>query len=135
VVDTTPGDDAQTRDQIGQVTADLVSEITTPGDVLGIGWARVVLAMAAKLHGRRSRRMEPAQLNSPRRPHPAEPYLMRTSGVHADLSGVLLDAQGGAMETPLSGRIIAITAPQLRRIPEVIGIAYGLDKASAARPA
>ncbi len=66
---------------------------------------------------------------------PAERDLMRSSGVHADLSGVLLDDQGGAVETPLSGRIIAITAPQLRRIPEVIGIAYGLDKVSAAHAA
>ncbi len=66
---------------------------------------------------------------------PAERDLMRRGGVHADLSGVLLDAHGDAVETPLSGRIIAITAPQLRRIPEVIGIAYGVHKVSAAHAA
>jgi DNA-binding transcriptional regulator LsrR (DeoR family) len=210
VVNTTRGDDAETRDQIGEVAADLLCEITTPDDVLGIGWARVVLAMAAKLHRLRADRIVQltGALTRPdveastvevvrsvaRRARaessvfyapmivsdvetarglyrqeqvanavarfdtvtkavagvggwnppsstlhdaltPAERALMRRSGVHADLSGVLLDAQGHAVETPLSGRIIAITAPQLRRIPEVIGIAYGLDKVSAAHAA
>jgi DNA-binding transcriptional regulator LsrR (DeoR family) len=210
VVNTTRGNDADTRDQIGEVAADLLSEITTPDDVLGIGWARVVLAMAAKLRGLRADRIvqltgaltrpdvEPSSVEVVRSvarraraessvfyapmivsdvgtarglyrqeqvahavarfdtvtkavvgvggwnpPNstlydaltPAERDLMRTSGVHADLSGVLLDAQGDAIETPLSHRIIAITAPQLRRIPEVIGIAYGLDKVSAAHAA
>lgn len=60
------------------------------------------------------------------------PNPVRAIGVHADLSGVLLDARGAAVETPLSGRIIGITAGQLRRIPDVIGIAYGPDKVSAA---
>ena len=52
--------------------------------------------------------------------------------MHTDLSGVLLDARGEAVDTPLSRRIIAISALQLRRIPEVIGIAYGLNKVTAA---
>jgi DNA-binding transcriptional regulator LsrR (DeoR family) len=210
VVNTTRGNDAETRDQIGEVAANLLSEITTPDDVLGIGWARVVLAMTAKLRDLRAERIVQltGALTRPdveassvevvrsvaRRARaessvfyapmivsdvqtarglyrqeqvadavarfdtvtkavvgvggwnppsstlhdaltPAERDLMRSSGVHADLSGVLLDDQGGAVETPLSGRIIAITAPQLRRIPEVIGIAYGLDKVSAAHAA
>jgi hypothetical protein len=128
VVNTTPGDDTQTRDQIGQVTGDLLSEITTPGDVLGIGWARAVLAMAARMRDLTADRI--VQLTGAlTRPDveassvelvrsvgvggwnppsstlhdaltPAERDLMRKSGVHADLSGVLLDAQGEAMETP-----------------------------------
>src|SRR5439155_16545629 len=57
VVNTTGGDDADARDQIGAVAADLLSEITTPDDVLGIGWARVVLAMAARLRDLRADRI------------------------------------------------------------------------------
>lgn len=210
VVNTTRGNDAETRDQIGEVAADLLSEITTPDDVLGIGWARVVLAMTAKLRDLRANRIvqltgaltrpdveassvevvrsvarraraessvfyapmivsdvqtarglyrqeqvadavarfdtvtkavvgvggwDPPSSTLHDALSPAERDLMRRRGVHADLSGVLLDDQGDAVETPLSGRIIAITAPQLRRIPEVIGIAYGLDKVSAAHAA
>jgi Putative sugar-binding domain len=52
---------------------------------------------------------------------------MVRSRVRADLSGVLLDAGGYAIDSPLRDRIIAISAPELRRIDEVIGIAYGLD--------
>jgi DNA-binding transcriptional regulator LsrR (DeoR family) len=210
VVNTTRGNDAQTRDQVGEVAAELLSEITTPDDVLGIGWARVVLAMAAKLRGLRADRIvqltgaltrpdveassvevvrsvaqraraessvfyapmivsdvetaqgllrqeqvadavarfdavtkavvgvggwDPPSSTLHDALSPAERDLMRRGGVHADLSGVLLDAHGDAVETPLSGRIIAITAPQLRRIPEVIGIAYGVHKVSAAHAA
>jgi DNA-binding transcriptional regulator LsrR (DeoR family) len=210
VVNTTRGDDAETRDQIGEAAADLLSEITTSDDVLGIGWARAVLATTAKLRGLRADRIvqltgaltrpdveassvevvrsiarraqaessvfyapmivsdaETARglyrqeqvanavarfdtvtkalvgvggWNPPNSTlhdalSPAERDVMRSSGVHADLSGVLLDAKGDALQTPLSERIIAITAPQLRRIPQVIGIAYGLDKVSAARAA
>ncbi len=207
VVNTTQGDDAQIRAQIGTVAAELLTEITTPDDVLGIGWARVVLAMAAKLRGLQAARVvqltgaltrpdvEPTSVDIVRtiarsaraessvfyapmivsdayaaqalyrqeqvaeavarfdtvtkavvgvggwNPPgstlydaltPAEQDRMRTSGIQADLSGVLLDHAGQAVETPLSRRIIAISAPQLRRIPEVIGIAYGLNKVPAA---
>lgn len=210
IVNTTHGDEAETRDQIGAVAAALISEITTPDDVLGIGWARVVLAMVAKLGDLKADRIvqltgaltrPDTEISSIEVVHsvarrartessvfyapmivsdaetaqglyrqqqvadavahfdtvtkavvgiggwdppnstlhdalsPAERDLMRRSGVHADLSGVLLDAHGDAVQTPLSGRIIAITAAQLKRVPEVIGIAYGLDKVSAARAA
>lgn len=210
VTNTTRGDDAHMRDQIGQVAADLLSEVSTPTDVIGIGWARVVLAMATRLHNIQASRIvqltgaltrpdveasavevvrsvahvakaacsvfyapmivsdvDTAQglyrqtevreavarfatvtkavvgvggWNPPRSTlhdalTPAERDLMRQSGVHADLSGVLLGQDGDALETPLSDRIIGITAPQLRRIPDVIGLAYGLDKVSAAHAA
>jgi DNA-binding transcriptional regulator LsrR (DeoR family) len=207
VVNTTTGDDRDIRDQIGAAAAELLREIMTPEDVLGIGWARVVLAMAAKLHGLRARRI--VQLTGAlTRPdveetsvdvvrsiardakaeasvfyaplivsdehtarglyrqdavaeavahfdtvtkavvgvggwnppsstlHDAltqsEQSLMRNAGVQADLSGVLLDVRGDAIDTALTRRIIAISAPQLRNIPEVIGVAYGIDKVSAA---
>jgi DNA-binding transcriptional regulator LsrR (DeoR family) len=210
VVNTSRGNDAEMRQQIGKVAADLLDEITTPNDVLGLGWARVVLAMAASLRDLKAQRIvqltgaltrpdvEPSSVEMVRNvaraaqakssvfyapmivsdvetaqallrqdqiadavarfdtvtkavvgvggwnpPNstlhdaltPAERDLMRTSGVHADLSGVLLDANGDAVETPLSGRLVAITAEQLRRVPEVIGIAYGPDKVSAAHAA
>ncbi len=210
VVNTTRSSDEETREQIGEVAADLLQEITTPQDVLGIGWARVVLAMASQLRGLSVARVvqltgaltrpdvEASSVEVVRSvarragarssvfyapmlvsdddtargmyrqdqvadavarfdtvtkavvgvggwnpPHstlydamtPAERERVGACGVHADLSGVLLDADGRAVDTPLSGRIIAITAEQLHRVPEVIGIAYGLDKVSAARAA
>jgi DNA-binding transcriptional regulator LsrR (DeoR family) len=66
---------------------------------------------------------------------PRERDLMQRQGVHADLSGVLLDATGAAITTPLSKRIIAINARQLQHIPMVIGIAYGVSKVPAVRAA
>jgi DNA-binding transcriptional regulator LsrR (DeoR family) len=207
VVNTTTGDDQEIRTQIGGAAAELLSEITTPDDVVGIGWARVVLAMAAKLRGLRAKRIvqltgaltrsdveatsvdvvrtiargaraeasvfyAPMIVNDEQTArglyrqdavaeavtrfdtvtkavvgvggwnppsstlHDAlsrsEQNLMRKAGVHTDLSGVLLDARGDSIDTALTRRIIAISAPQLRNIPEVIGVAYGLDKTSAA---
>ena len=50
VISTSPGDDAHgIRHQLGQVAAELLTEIATPQDVLGLGWARAVLAMAPHL--------------------------------------------------------------------------------------
>ena len=207
VVNTTTGDDHEIRAQIGAAAADLLSEIMTPDDVLGIGWARVVLPMAAKLSGLRATRVvqltgaltrpdvEASSVDVVRSiardakaeasvfyapmivsdEHTArglyrqeavaeavtqfdtvtkavvgvggwnpprstlydalthrEQTLMRRAGVQADLSGVLLDSGGDAIDTELTRRIIAISAPQLRNIPEVIGVAYGLDKVPAA---
>ncbi len=207
VVNTTAGNDQEIRDQIGAAAAELLTEIMTPEDVLGIGWARVVLAMAAKLHGLRAKRIVQltgaltrpdvegtsvdvvrsiardakaeasvfyapmfvsdehtarglyrqdavaeavAQFNTVTKAvvgvggwNPpsstlydalsrTEQTLLRKAGVQADLSGVLLDARGDAIETALTRRIIAISATQLRNVPEVIGVAYGLDKVPAA---
>jgi DNA-binding transcriptional regulator LsrR (DeoR family) len=207
VVNTTRGDDHATRTQLGAVAADLLSEISTADEVLGIGWARVVLSMADQLRGLQADRVvqltgaltrpdvEPSSVDVVRtiaRDAHATPSVfyapmvvndeqtarglyrqaqvaeavarfdtvtkavvgvggwdppsstlydaltqteraaMRRNGVHTDLSGVLLDARGEAVDTPLSRRIIAISALQLRRVPEVIGIAYGLNKVTAA---
>lgn len=52
-------------------------------------------------------------------------------GVVADVSGILLDAEGSPVETPLSDRMVGISAAQMRAIPEVIGIAYDEVKAPA----
>ncbi len=207
VVNAVHGDDAQMREQLGVVAADLLREITEPEDVLGIGWARVVLAMASSLSGLRVARVVQltGALTRPdveassvdvvrsiaRQAHaessvfyapmfvtdeataqglyrqeqvaeavarfdtvtkavvglggwnppastlhdtltPAERAAVRRLGVAADLSGVLLDADGQAVETSISQRVVAISAPQLKAIPEVIGLAYGLEKVPAA---
>lgn len=52
-------------------------------------------------------------------------------GVLADVSGILLDAVGAFVETPLSDRMIGINAAQMAAIPEVIAIAYDAAKAPA----
>lgn len=210
VASTTEDDDGVMRRDLGAVAADLLAEITVPHDVLGLGWARTVLEMAAQL--RRVKVDEVVQLTGAlARPEvessatelvrdvarrvgarssvfyapmivsdpetaralvrqqqvaeafarfgsvtkavigvggwnpgtstladaltPTERLRMARSGVRADLSGVLLDAHGYATDSPLRDRIIAIGAPELRQIPEVIGIAYGLEKVFAAHAA
>jgi DNA-binding transcriptional regulator LsrR (DeoR family) len=46
VVDTLATDAASLREQIGRAAADLLAEIVTPDDVLGLGWARSLIAMS-----------------------------------------------------------------------------------------
>lgn len=210
VVETTQGDNAAIRDQLGQAGARLLAEITQPDDVLGLGWARVVLAMAAHVTSLRAHKVvqlsgaltrpdvestaielvrdvarcvpapacifyAPMIASDPeaarvmlRQQQVAEAFssfstvtkavvgvggwqppastlfdalsaqekkAMKGSNVRADLSGVLLDPEGHVVETPISDRLITIPAAQLRAIPEVIGIAYGLEKVVAARAA
>jgi DNA-binding transcriptional regulator LsrR (DeoR family) len=57
------------------------------------------------------------------------------AGACADLSGILLDGDGIPIRADLTHRIIGVDAAQLRTIPEVIGLAYGMEKTSAARAA
>ena len=54
-------------------------------------------------------------------------------GVRAELCGVQLDAEGRAVTTALTDRLIGIDAAGLRAIPDVIAIAYGPAKAEAVR--
>ena len=49
VVDTLEDQAAALRRSLGQAAADLLTEIVTPQDILGLGWARSVSAMAAAL--------------------------------------------------------------------------------------
>lgn len=49
VIDTVDGHEASLRQQLGQTAAELLTEITTPDDVLGLAWARTVGAMATQL--------------------------------------------------------------------------------------
>jgi DNA-binding transcriptional regulator LsrR (DeoR family) len=66
---------------------------------------------------------------------PGERKSLLRRGVHADVSGVLLDAEGDAVHAPLTDRTICIDAADLRKIPEVIALVYGTGKESATRAA
>jgi DNA-binding transcriptional regulator LsrR (DeoR family) len=56
-------------------------------------------------------------------------------GVRAETCGIQLDAEGNAVTTPLTERIIGIAAEQLRAVPEVIALVYGPAKAGAVEAA
>ena len=58
---------------------------------------------------------------------------LRDLGVCAEVSGVFLSADGGPVETPLTERLIGVSAEQMRSIPQVIVIAYGAAKVPAAQ--
>lgn len=207
VVDSLDEDAATLRDQVGRAAAELLTEIVTTADVLGLGWARSLMSMrgaltalapcpVVQLTGALSRpdvtdssielvrdvasiskgpayyfyypmivpdattatvlRRQPevaraiSQFSTVTKAvvgvggwdpacstvydaiSPAERKVLRRLGVRADVSGVLLDAAGTAVEAPLTERMLCIGAAQLRRIPEVIGIVYGVEKAAAA---
>lgn len=53
------------------------------------------------------------------------------SGIIADVSGILLRADGSAIEARLTERMIGINASQMRAIPLVIAIVYGAVKSPA----
>ena len=52
-------------------------------------------------------------------------------GVRAEFSGVMLDAEGGLVETPVSRRLVAVDGATLRAVPEVVAVVYGSRKADA----
>ncbi|HKG50088.1 MAG TPA: sugar-binding domain-containing protein [Actinomycetales bacterium] len=210
VVDTVDEHPASLRSQVGRAAAELLSEIVAADDVLGLGWARSLMAMrgsltslapcsVVQLTGALSRpdvddssielvrdvariaggpasyfyapmivpdattaaalRRQPELARAMERfasvtkavvgvggwdppastvhdaLSPAERKALRRLGVLADVSGVFLDEEGTAVEAPLTQRIIGIRAAQLHRVPEVIAIAYGPEKAPATRAA
>lgn len=203
-------DDTTLRHLLGSAAADLLTNTLTARDVLGLGWARTVLAMVAALSrlapcpvvqlggaltrpdvesdgielvrtvarlggGKAAFFYAPMITATPTAAraisaqpdiaaaaaqydtittavlgvggwvplastlcealNPAERSAALSSGVYADLSGVLLDAHGQPARTPLTDRIIGITANQLRAIPNVIAIAYGPEKVGATHAA
>jgi DNA-binding transcriptional regulator LsrR (DeoR family) len=207
VVGTMDDDGPALRRHVGKAAADLLSEIVTPDDVLGLGWARSLMAMRAgltrlaacpvvQLTGALPRpdvdessielvrdvarisggaayyfyapmivpdaataatlRRQPEVARAIGRfasvtkaivgvgswhppdstvydaISPAERKALRKLGVRGEVSGILMSAQGEAIEAPLTERIIGIRAEQLRRIPEVIALAYGPDQKSQA---
>jgi DNA-binding transcriptional regulator LsrR (DeoR family) len=60
---------------------------------------------------------------------------MYDQGVRAEMGGLQLDAEGRPVVTSITDRMIAFDAELLRRVPDVIAIAYGVDKAGAVRAA
>ena len=207
VVTDTPDDHPTTlREHLGAAAAELLTEIVTPDDVLGLSWARSVSAMAAELRvlapvpvvqltGALARpgaddssielvrevarvgggpayffyapmavsdpvtaralrgqpevarafgligsvtkavagvgAWEPEQSTLYDATGEAECDELRAAGVCAEVSGVLIDDTGEPVSAPLTERMIGITAAQMRAVPEVIGIVYGLAKARA----
>lgn len=207
VVTDTPDDHPATlREHLGAAAAELLTEIVTPDDVLGLSWARSVSAMAAELRvlapvpvvqltGALARpgaddssielvrevarvgggpayffyapmavsdpvtaralrgqpevarafgligsvtkavagvgAWEPEQSTLYDATGEAECDELRAAGVCAEVSGVLIDDTGEPVSAPLTERMIGITAAQMRAVPEVIGIVYGLAKARA----
>jgi len=207
VVTDTPDDHpASLREHLGTAAADLLTEVLTPDDVLGLSWARSVSAMATALRrlpavpvvqltGALARadvddssielvrdvarisggpayffyapmavpdattaqvlRGQPevaqafARIGSVTRAvvgvgawdreqstlydatGEAERQDLLGQGVCAEMSGILLDAEGQPVRSALTDRMIAITVEQMRAIPEVIGIVYGVAKVRA----
>jgi DNA-binding transcriptional regulator LsrR (DeoR family) len=211
VVVDVPGDAAAAlRSRLGAAAAELLMEVVTPSDVLGVAWARAVSAMAAavtrlppvsvvQLTGSLSgREIEDSAVELVRglsrvsggpayffyapmmvrdattaaalktQPEvaralakfdavtkavvgigqweqggstvydsasPADRRLLHELGTCAESSGALLTTDGTPVHSPVTKRMIAIGAEQLRAIPEVIGVPYGVGKAPAVRAA
>ena len=208
----TPPDENPTtlREHLGNAAAELLSEIVTPDDVLGLAWSRSVSAMtnalnrlpaipvvqltgalvqpdtadssvdvvrqAARISGGAAHFFfaptvvpDPATANALRK----QPEVARTfgrigsvtkavvgvglwapgestvydvtdkkvqrelhqRGVCGEIAGVLIDANGHPAESDLTERMIGISAAQLRAIPEVIGLAYGIARSPAVQAA
>ena len=211
VVVDVPGDSpAALRARLGAAAADLLMEVVTPSDVLGVAWARAVSTMAAavtrlppvpvvQLTGSLSGReiedsavelvrslsrvsggpayffYAPMIVRDPttaaalhtqpevartfsmfasvtkavvgigRWEHrgstvydsasPADRRLLHGLGTCAESSGAFLTLDGAPVHSPVTERMIAIGAEQLRAIPEVIALPYGVGKATAVRAA
>jgi len=208
VVDMPHDDRADLRKHLGRAAAELLAEVITPEDVLGLAWARSVSAMASalpRLPGvpvvqltgalsfqagdvssidlvrdvarasggpayvfyapftvrdaatARALREQPEVARAfsqlPRVTKavagvgfwgPGESTLydaadehdrtaLRRLGVCADISGVFLSADGQPVKADLTERMIGIDAEQMRAIPEVIVIAFGMAKVPAMR--
>src|SRR3954470_8369297 len=210
VVDAPNDDDRALREHLGRAAAELLGEIVTPQDVLGLAWARSVSAMAralprlpgtpvVQLTGAltlpdgtdtsvdvvrdvaavsggvahcfyapltvadaataRALRQQPevarafdqlplvtkavagvglwqaGQSTLYDVSTPQDQVALRDLGVCADISGVLVAADGTPVPTELAERMIALDADEMRAIPEVIVIPYGARKAAAVRAA
>ena len=196
VVTDTPDDvPATMREHLGAAAAELLTEIVTPDDVLGLSWARSVSAMANALQrlapvpgvddssidivrdvarvaggpayffyapmavpdaataqalrrqpevaqafsriGSVTRAVagvgawEPEQSTLYDATGEAERQELARRGVCAEISGVLVDADGIPVSSDLTERMIGITAEQMRAVPEVIAIVYGAAKVRA----
>jgi DNA-binding transcriptional regulator LsrR (DeoR family) len=210
VVDTPDDNPTTLREHLGNAAAELLSEIVTADDVLGLAWSRSVSAMTNALNRlpaipvvqltgalvqpdmadssvdlvRQAARISggaahffyaPAVVPDPAtaRALRKQPDVARTfgrfgsvtkavvgvglwapgdstvydvtdkklqrelhqRGVCGEIAGVLIDADGYPAESDLTERMIGISAAQLRAIPEVIGLAYGIARSPAVQAA
>jgi DNA-binding transcriptional regulator LsrR (DeoR family) len=208
VVDTPDDDEESLRRHLGRAAAELLEEVVTPQDVLGLAWARSVSAMAralTRLPGvpvvqltgalslpggqdssvdvvrdvagvsggpahyfyapltvpdaatARSLRQQPEVARAFRQlpfvtkavagvglwaagqstlydaAEERDRRALSELGVCADISGVFVSEDGKPVDTGLSERMIGITAEQMREIPEVIVVPYGMAKVPAVR--
>ncbi|MGH3355115.1 MAG: sugar-binding transcriptional regulator [Nocardioidaceae bacterium] len=62
---------------------------------------------------------------------PGERVQASESGAVGEIGARLFDASGRAVVTPIDERVLGVTLDQLRAIPEVIGLAYGHQRAAA----
>jgi DNA-binding transcriptional regulator LsrR (DeoR family) len=209
VIDGPEDDEELLRRGLGRAAAELLTEIVEPDDVVGLSWARSLMAMRASVT--RLARCDVVQLtgalslpkdDSPIElvrdvaqssfgqafvyyapmilPDAATARMLRTQpevaraisrfpdvtkavvgvgawragqstvadalseqerrelydlGVRSELSGIQLDAEGNPLTTSLSERLIGIDAEQLHKVPEIIGLVYGVAKADAVHAA
>jgi DNA-binding transcriptional regulator LsrR (DeoR family) len=66
---------------------------------------------------------------------PAEREELTALGVHAELAGVFIGADGGPIATPLDSRMIVTPVPQFTQIPFILAVAFDAAKGSAVRAA
>jgi DNA-binding transcriptional regulator LsrR (DeoR family) len=62
---------------------------------------------------------------------PAQAKNLQANGVMGDICGHHFDINGRLMEIPLAGYVFGIQVELLRKVPLVIGVAGGVEKASA----
>ncbi|HVT69095.1 MAG TPA: sugar-binding domain-containing protein [Trebonia sp.] len=62
---------------------------------------------------------------------PAERTALAAAGVHAEMAGVFIGADGRPLSTPLDSRMIVAPVPLFTRIPLVLGVAYDAAKTPA----
>lgn len=204
-------DDGSLRKDLGRAAAELLSEIITPNDVLGLAWARTVRAMVTELRqlpaipvvqltgallsaSETSSTDDDSSIDVVREvariaggpayfflapfllPNASaaqtvrrQPDVTRTlhkidsvtkavtgvggwtsgqstlfdassdperqgmlrQGVCAEVGGVFLTSDGRPLQTCLNKRMVSISAAQMEGVPEVIAIAYGVNKLPA----
>ena len=66
---------------------------------------------------------------------PAERDRLSELGVCAEVAGILLDAEGNLVPSPLAERTLTVAPERLEDIDEVLAVAYGVAKAHAVRAA
>jgi deoxyribonucleoside regulator len=64
--------------------------------------------------------------------NPADVEYLREQGVVGEICGRFYDVQGQECDTSYRERVISIELEKLRRIPEVVGVTHGADRAEAA---